>query len=158
MKFVSAIFATILLLIGNQFGFSQGFQNLDFEAGPIYNSPDWAAIYPDALPNWTVRFGNTVQPGASCNNFTLDYPVVALMSQGGFLGTNYVIAGDRSVYLQSSASLGDPSSAINVSISQVGVVPVGAQSLVFDARNQWYGPYGEGFPIPPGPFNVTMGG
>lgn len=130
------------------------FQNLDFEAGPIYNSPDPAAIYPDVLPNWTVRFGNTIQPGASCNNFILDYPVVALMSQGGFLETNYVIAGDRSVYLQSSASLGDPLSAINVSISQVGVVPAVAQSLVFDARNQWY----SSFPIPPGLFNVTMDG
>jgi hypothetical protein len=131
------------------------FQNLSFEAGPIYNNPlDYSAIYPDVLPNWTVRFGNTVQPGASCNNFTLDYPVVALMSQGGFLGTNYVIAGNRSVYLQSSASLGDPLSAINVSISQVGGVPADAQSLVFDARNQWY----SSFPIPPGLFNVTMDG
>jgi hypothetical protein len=131
------------------------FQNLSFEAGPIYNNPlDYSAIYPDVLPNWTVRFGNTVQPGASCNNFTLDYPVVALMSQGGFLGTNYVIAGNRSVYLQSSASLGDPLSAINVSISQVGGVPADAQSLVFDARNQW----SSLFPIPPGPFKVTMDG
>jgi hypothetical protein len=137
----------------------QGFQNLDFEAGPVYNSRYLpVAIYPDVLPNWTVRFGNTVQPGANCNDFILDYPAVALMSQGGYLGASYVIAGDRSVYLQSAANLGDPSSAINVSISQVGVVPEGMQSLVFDARNQWYGPYGEGFPIPPGPFNVKMGG
>ncbi len=131
------------------------FQNLDFEAGPIYNNPlNYSAIYPDVMPNWTVRFGNTVQPGASCNNFTLDYPVVALMSQGGFLGTNYVIAGNRSAYLQSSANFGDPSSAVNVSISQVGLVPVGTQTLLFDARNQWY----DSIPISPGPFNVTMGG
>ena len=39
MKFVSAIFAFILLLIGNQFGFSQGFQNLDFENATIVNDP-----------------------------------------------------------------------------------------------------------------------
>jgi hypothetical protein len=152
----NGVLAGACLLASGLVACGADFQNLGFEAGPVYNSPDYAAIYPDVLPNWIVRFGNTVQPGASCNNFTLDYPVVALMSRGGSLGTNYVIAGDRSVFLQSASS--DPfnpaASAINVSISQVGVVPVDAQSLVFDARNQW----SSLFPIPPGPLNVTMGG
>ena len=131
------------------------FQNLDFEAGPAY-ADRWfpPTQYPNVMPGWTVNASGSGQTNAFCNDFILDYPGVALMTRGGYLGTNYVIAGDRSVYLQSSASLGDPSSAINVSISQVGLVPVDAQSLVFDARNQW----SSLFPIPPGPFKVTMDG
>jgi hypothetical protein len=35
MRFVSAIFAIILLLVGKQFGFSQSFVNLDFEAATV---------------------------------------------------------------------------------------------------------------------------
>ena len=103
------------------------FQNLDFEAGPIYYPPvnEYYNIYSDVLPHWTVRFGNIVQPGASCNNFTLDYPVVALMSSGGALRTSYVIDGQRSVYLQSASTeiFNNAASAVNVAISQVGTVP-----------------------------------
>lgn len=131
------------------------FQNLDFETGPAYTDRWFPPTqYPDVMPGWTVNSSGSGQTNAFCNDFILDYPGVTLMTSEGYLGTNYVIAGNRSVYLQSSANFGDPSSAVNVSISQVGVVPVGAQSLVFDARNPSYG----SFPIPPGPFNVTMGG
>jgi hypothetical protein len=134
------------------------FQNLDFEAGPIYYPPvnEYYNIYSDVLPHWTVRFGNIVQPGASCNNFTLDYPVVALMSSGGALRTSYVIDGQRSVYLQSASTeiFNNAASAVNVAISQVGTVPAGSQSLWFSARNQWF----DSFALPPGPFNVTLGG
>ena len=134
------------------------FQNLDFEAGPIYYPPvnEYYNIYSDVLPHWTVRFGNIVQPGASCNNFTLDYPVVALMSSGGALRTSYVIDGQRSVYLQSASTeiFNNAASAVNVAISQVGTVPAVSQSLWFSARNQWF----DSFALPPGPFNVTLGG
>lgn len=156
----SRLAGVCLLSLSSMTACMADFQNLGFEAGPVYfpTINAYYLTYPDVLPYWTVRFGSTVQAGASCNIFTLDSPAVALMSQGGVLGPNYVISGSRSVFLQSTAYSGDPSSAVNVSISQVGTIPAGTRSLVFDARNPWYGPFGNGFPIPPGPFNVTLNG
>ena len=139
-------------------GFAQGvaFQNLDFELGPVYIDPNFPPpVYPDVLPYWTVRFNDEVQPGAYCNNLILDDAAVALMSLGGW-DPEFVIAGDRSVYLQAASTdpLNPSETAVNVSISQIGTVPMGTQWLVFDARNQWY----DSFPIPPGPFAMTLGG
>lgn len=134
------------------------FQNLDFEAGPVYEYTGVTPppVYSDVLPFWTVRFNDEVQPGANCNEFTLDVAAVALMSADGFWGPDYVIAGDRSVYLQAAGTdlFDPPGSAINVSISQVGTVPQNAQWLIFDVRNQWY----DYFPRAPGPFEVNVGG
>lgn len=138
------------------------FQNLDFEDGPSYSGTGFfpPSQYPDVMPGWTVNAAGVGQTNAYCNEFILDLAGVALMTRNSGLGQNYVIAGDRSVYLQSASSnpFDNVGSAINVSISQVGMVPEGTQSLLFDARNQWYGPVGVGLPVPPGPFQVTMGG
>lgn len=139
-------------------GLAQGsFQNMDFEEGPIYHDQDFSALYPDVLPGWTVLFDDIAQPGASCNLFTLDDTVVALMSDDGILGPDYVIEGNRSVYLQTAPSdiTGDPvDGGTRVSISQTGIIPHDAQWLMFEARNQWY----DYFPVPPGPFSVIVGG
>jgi len=134
------------------------FQNLDFEEGPIYYPLNPTPIYPDVLPNWTVRFGSNVQAGANCNDFILDVPAVALLTTDRPLFQDYVISGQRSVFLQAADyyQVGGPDTL--VSVSQVGTLPVGSQSLVFDSRNPWYGPFGEGWPVPPGPFQATLNG
>jgi hypothetical protein len=138
-------------------GFAQGvaFQNLDFELGPAYPTGGFPPpVYPDVMPYWTVWFNDEVQPGANCNGIILDTVAVALMALDAGGSPELVIAGNRSAYLQSAADVGNPSSAVNASISQVGAVPADAQWLVFDARNPTY----DSFPIPPGPFEVTLGG
>ena len=131
------------------------FTNLGFESSPSFPPGDYGypfTVYANALPGWTVHLGNTLQNGACANEFILDAPAVALMTSNGNLAP---IEGQRNVYLQSTAlSLGDPTNVVNVAISQVGLVPVGSQFLRFKARNQWYA----SFPIPPGPFDVQLGG
>lgn len=128
------------------------FLNLDFESSPSFPPGDNNhpfTIYADALPGWTVHRGNTVQDGAWANEFILDSAGVALLTLGPS-----VIEGQKSAYLQSTATdFGNPS-FINVAISQVGDVPLGSQSLRFKTLNQWY----SNFPIPPGPFEVSLGG
>ena len=64
--------------------------------------------------------------------------------------------GEKSVYMQSVAlsNIYFPPSRIEVSISQVGDVPTDASYLYFSAYNQWY----DSYPVPPGPFEVRLGG
>jgi len=133
------------------------FRNLDFESSPSFPAGDYVypfTVYANALPGWTVHIGDSFQNGACANEFILDAPAVALMTSSGNLPP---IEGQKNVYLQSAASA--PSSFpdaynINVSISQTGLVPAGAQFLRFKARNQWF----SYFAVPPGPFDVQLGG
>ena len=131
------------------------FQNLNFESSPSFPPGDYSSpfdIYPSALPGWTVHVDNAIQNGAFANEFILDAPGVALMT-----GAANLLDGQKSVYLQSaySASTNQPGARpLNVSISQVGLVPAGSQSLHFNSLNQWF----SSFPIPPGPFDVRLGG
>jgi hypothetical protein len=133
------------------------FQNLDFEEGPAYDEGGYTQ-YPDVMPGWILSVPRTGQTNAYCNNFILDYPAVALLTTDSRLFQDYVISGQRSVFLQATDYYQVGGLDTLVSISQMGTVPLGSQSLVFDSRNPWYGPLGEGFPVPPGPFNVTMDG
>jgi len=78
--------------------------------------------------------------------------MVALMTASGNLPP---IEGQKNVFLQSSATaFNDPASIRNVAVSQVGLVPADTQFLRFKARNQWF----NSFAIPPGPFEVQLGG
>jgi MYXO-CTERM domain-containing protein len=128
-NFVYVIFIIVLLLIGNQFGFAQGFVNLDFEDAVIIHDPSSGypnAVYAsDAIPGWTTT--------------------------GGFLGSNDILyntpsAGSTSVSIL--ATNGHPSAldgnfsvglygggtASSASISQTGLVPVSAKSILFVAQ------------------------
>ena len=132
------------------------FQNLDFESSPWLpppSDPNYpSTIYPNALPGWTVHIGNTVQDGAWANGYILDVPGVALMT----LWDPRSPLPEKSVYMQSVAlsNFYFPPSRIEVSISQVGDVPSDASYLYFSAHNQWY----DSYPVPPGPFEVRLGG
>lgn len=131
------------------------FQNLNFESSPAFPPGDFSIpfdLYANALPGWTVRINNTIQGGAWANEFILDAPGVALMT-----GSSNPLDGQKSVYLQSafSAPTNIPGAqALNVSISQTGLVPLGSQSLRFKSLNQWF----DYFPVPPGPFDIKLGG
>jgi len=152
---ILVVFQTAALVAVQPFK-ADAFQNLDFESGALYFPNPFEfppPLYSDVLPGWTVRFGTNVQPAANCNAFILDYPAVSLVSTGGFFDS-YVIDGTRSIYLQAT----DPSNAGGpntiVSITQAGTIPLGANSLIFDARNQWH----DSFPVEPGPFVLSLEG
>ena len=131
------------------------FANLNFESSPSFPAGDYShpfTVFANALPGWTVRLGTNIQNGACANEFILDAPAVALMTTSG---NHPPLQGQKTVYLQSSATApNNPASIINVSISQTGDVPANAEYIRFKARNQWY----EFFAIPPGPFDVRLGG
>jgi hypothetical protein len=144
-----------LLPIGQPQANAAAFQNLDFESSPSFppgiDSPPYT-IYPGALPGWTVHIGSSIQSGAWANQSILDSPFVALMTD-----SRNPLDGQKSVLLQSTYSnpIGFPGAApINVGISQSGLIPADAQSLRFRTYNPFY----SAFPIPPGPFDVEIGG
>lgn len=145
-------FALVLLLTNAKAG---PFLNLNFESSPVFPAGDYNhpfTVYGNALPGWKVNLGTNVQNGACANEFLLDAPAVALMTSSGNLPP---IEGQKNVYLQSSATLlNNPASVVNVSISQVGLVPPGSKFLRFKARNQWY----SSFALPPGPMEVRLAG
>jgi hypothetical protein len=118
-----AIFIVLFVSCGSLY--SQGtFQNLDFELanpGPITFS--FSVPVSSALPDWTVAIGGVQQANVGYNAFSTGAPTVTLISaniQSPPLDGNY------SVMLESS----DESTAI----SQTGNIPLGTQSLFFDAQ------------------------
>lgn len=100
----------------------QDFRNLDFEAaqvtGPNYPTEIDAG---NALPGWTVFYGTNQQTQVYYNLFFLG---VSLMASN-----NLVISGNFSVMLVS----GTPAN----SISQTGLVPLGTESLLFEAQSPY---------------------
>jgi hypothetical protein len=58
MKFLCAILTVVLLLVGRQAGFSQGFLNLNFESAQIPPSTSQGTYIPisEALPDWSAYF------------------------------------------------------------------------------------------------------
>ena len=151
---VAALCWALLLLTSGVTVKAAAFRNLDFESSPAFPPGDNSypfTVYANALPGWTAHVDNTIQSGAWANEFVLDAPGVGLMT-----GAANLLDGQKSVYLQSafSAPTSFPNArALNVSISQVGLVPAGSQSLRFKSLNQWF----DYFPIPPGPFDIRLG-
>jgi hypothetical protein len=100
------------------------FQNLNFEAANI-GSTTFSVAEPvsDALPDWTVTIGGTEVSTVWVNGFSAGSPAVSLIAPGGPLAA---IDGNYSVFLTGSTA--------PVSISQVGPIPSGTESLLFDAQ------------------------
>jgi hypothetical protein len=129
---IKNIILVILLLFLWQTGFSQGFVNLNFESAQIIPIPDGdfgpeTIATSNAVPGWTVYYGfsgtSQQQTEMTYNDFALGSTFVTLFATNG-----QQIAGNFSVYLQGG------STAPAASISQTGLVPVGSQSLLFDAQ------------------------
>ena len=134
---------TLSSLIGVLAAFSmhaqQHFQNLNFEkANPVVdpggNPYPYAVTAASALPSWTVYLGTIQQTDVLQNLFTLGQASVDV------LGPNYqesgggysTIDGNYSVLLQAGNLPGSPA-LVGASIAQTGLVPLGSQSLQFDA-------------------------
>jgi hypothetical protein len=133
--------ATLLAAVSAQ---AQGtFQNLNFEQAnivPIVGNPNYpyAVSVADALPGWTVDYGNIQQTVILYNDPLLGgETTVTLYAKGypGFVGP--ILDGNYSVLLQAGVVGGVPTSA---SISQSGSIPSGTQSLLFEVGNGPLGP------------------
>jgi len=122
MKNLFTISLFVLLPFGNQFGFAQGFVNLDFESADISQRSGNEIPATAAFPGWTVNapfvYYNSVSlSGGSISIFnpTSLYPVPP-------------IQGNYYAYL---ASVNVPGYDIPISLGQTGQVPSPTQSIQF---------------------------
>lgn len=113
-------------LVAGQTVFSQGFVNLDFESANIV--PDLSSPYypygiaiTNALPGWSV-YGST-QGDITYNDPSVGSTWVTLIATNGLQ-----ISGNFSVFLTGGLS------PYPATISQTGLVPIGAKSLLFQAQ------------------------
>ena len=119
----------LLLLISVQHGKTQGFVNLDFEDAVITHdpaSPYANAVYAsEALPGWAatgfIGPTNVLYNGSSAGSTS-----VSILDINGHPPA---LDGNFSVYLYGGIT------AASASISQTGLVPVGTESVFFEAQH-----------------------
>jgi hypothetical protein len=120
----------IIIFAQSLTGFAQGtFQNLNFEqANPVAVNPFLGTVTTaSALPDWTAEIGGVQQTVILENGFSTGAAEVSLIGPG--YGP---IDGDYSVLLTGNYNT-------TTSISQAGLIPVGTQSLFFDAQKGFGG-------------------
>ncbi len=123
------------------------FQNLDFESAnpgtltPNPTGPPYALNVPvaNALPSWSVYYGDIQQTVVNVNDPSLGAAAVALIGP-----QDNPIDGNYSVLLQPGGSV----NYISASIAQDGTIPVGTETLLFRA---WQ-------PMSALPFSVSFAG
>ena len=138
-----------LLCSGTHLGWAQGFINLDFESANLATIP--AGQYGfyvsslDAIPGWAASIDGKQVTQVLQNNGTLGDPSFSIW---GPTGTGFgVLQGRYSVVLTGGYVLtGSPHVT---SISQTGLVPVSARTLLFIAQPNYHGA---------GILQVTLGG
>lgn len=115
MVFMAWLCVTAVLVVSTQ---GQGtFQNLDFEAAHNLPSPGNSAATSNALPGWLAFSGTNVLP-------TIPYNIASAVPQVGLYGSNSLaLSGNFDVLLSKDGS-----------ISQTGLIPADAQSLLFKGR------------------------
>ncbi len=123
---IKIITSAILLLALECSGYSQGFVNLDFESAkiiPIVGDPNYpyAVEITNGVPGWAV-FGTT--NGSMLYNLGSIGTTFAIL-----LATNGAISGHYSFQLEGMLSF------YPATISQTGLVPVGSQTLLFEAQS-----------------------
>ena len=129
------------------------FQNLGFESAtivPVQGDPYQRIDFAAAFPGWTGRTGANQEHLALHNGEFLDSSGIALIEKSYNSGS-YVSRGNYAVMLQAGFGLwSEPLRPADASLSQTGLVPVGSQSLLFDAL------FYSG--LSPTSFDVTLGG
>jgi hypothetical protein len=116
------------LLASCEIGRTQGFVNLNFESARIIPLTTGADFPPDsvattnAVPSWDVYYGSSQQSQITYNDPALGSPFVTLLATNGLQ-----FAGNYSILLQGGATFSA------ATISQTGLVPTDAESLMFIA-------------------------
>ncbi len=135
--------------------FAQEFINLDFESAnvPHLSPEEWGGDYvpiADAVPGWTCAIDGVQVTQVLNNNGTQGGPSLSIWGQRATL-VGGVLQGSQTVIL--SAGFGDDFGH-TTSLSQTGLIPLSARSLLFKAA-----PYDQATPGPAdGLFSVFMGG
>jgi len=119
-------FAIILLLAGRQFGFAQGFENLDFEAANVSAYGAGSIPATNGIPGWTAYVNGSQVSQILYNTINLDEPAVTI--QGTNSSSLTPIQGNVSVLLQRGSVYAIGSSS---AIGQTGQIPITAQSITF---------------------------
>lgn len=114
---------------------AQGFVNLDFESAtlvPVSGDPYGAVQFSKAFPGWAESSG-TFDVNALSNNIFLDSSGISIINSGfkNGLTAGGVIQGNYTAILQ--AGYGSSGMPTDMSLSQTGLVPLGTQSLQFEA-------------------------
>lgn len=126
-------YAFALLGLANAIVVSQAkeFVNLNFDAGaPISELPPSFFQQADLiLPGWTARMGENVLTKVIYNNVLSEHGSVGVYSAGGLWGP--LPEGRYGVGLRGGAEFPSAGPAVSASISQTGMIPVYAQSLLF---------------------------
>ncbi len=142
--------SVLLFLLVTSSVFAQGtFQNLDFEAAtlvPISGDPYNRVEFGLAFPGWT-GFTTVMESRALYNGFFLDSSGIGIVDHGWPRGP---IQGNFSVLMMAGLSLSLPSVPVDTILSQTGLLPADAQSLLFKEFNS-----GPSFFRP---FRVSLGG
>src|SRR5437667_6331685 len=118
----------------------QGFLNLDFENTSLPpNGPPGTVSTTSGLPAWEVSIAGVPQSTIYYNDGTLGDSSVAILGKGNSVSA--VIDGNFSVVLTGGAYLGNPPLPADAAISQTGLVPPDAKSILFASYSR-----GNGFP------------
>ncbi|MCX6922009.1 MAG: hypothetical protein NT154_02130 [Verrucomicrobia bacterium] len=125
------------------------FQNLGFESASIVPISDIFIQFSTAFPHWTCTVAGVQQTFALYNTLALSTSGVAAINHDWPYPTAGVIAGNYTAVLQ-GGMLG-PENPASTTLSQTGLVPATAQSLLFKA-------YCLGSSAPVIPLVVTLGG
>jgi hypothetical protein len=138
MKLPKATLLVVLALQGApSLSLAQGaFVNLDFESTTLSpDGPPGSVPISSGLPGWSAVIGGTPQSTILYNNGTLGTSAIALLGGGNSLTP--VIDGKFSVMIEAGASPGGGGGTMaNVSLSQTGIVPADARSILFKAYYQ----------------------
>jgi hypothetical protein len=119
--------ATISIVLSTH---AQGtFQNLDFESANPGTTFSSGVPVSSALPDWTATVSGVQQTQIPVNDPSLGAAQVMLASTGGPIAP---IDGSYSAFLTGNYNT-------TTSISQAGLIPVGTQSLFFDAQKGFGG-------------------
>ena len=133
-------FLVLIATISRFVASGQGFLNLDFEQTSLPpNGPPGTVSTTSGLPGWEVSIGGVPQSTILYNNATLGDSSVAILGKGN--SVNAVIDGNFSVALTGGAYPGDSSIPADAAISQTGLVPSNARSILFASYSR-----GNGFP------------
>ena len=133
MKRVLKIWLVVLLLATAREARAQGFINLNFESAKIIPDPT-SPFFPfgiavtNALPGWTVILG-----GSTVSSMTYNAPAVGATFVTLDATNGQQLSGKNSVVLQGGLSLS------SATISQTALVPVGTDSLFFEAQQSGVG-------------------
>ena len=113
-----------LLLLSKPFGLAQGFLNLDFESANTSNRNGNTILASDAFPSWT-----TSALFYSYNSFSLSGRSINIMDTNTLITPNQI---EGNYYASLFTISGNPA----VTLSQTGLVPTTAQSILFWGLNR----------------------